>query len=123
MDAEERAEVRQMIHDVLSGWQARTESYMETTNGELKGIHSQFERLNGTVRTHQTVIDQNLPHTVAHCTQAPTIKKLEESMVTTKALNVFFWKLIAGLSGLATAGIAAWKFILYLQHMGAAGAV
>lgn len=122
MDAQERTEVRDMIHGILSGWNARTESYMYTTNDSLKNIADHLKTLNGTVAKHQTTIDQNLPHTIAHCTQKETIESIEKALVklnadvvTRKALNGLFWKLFGAIGGSVGILIAVWEFFLKVK--------
>jgi hypothetical protein len=122
MDVQERAEVRDMIHGILSGWNARAESYMSTTNNSLNNIDTHLKTLNHTVAKHQTVIDKNLPHTIAHCTQKDTIESIEKTLVklnadvvTRKALNGLFWKLFGAIGGSVGILIAVWEFFLKVQ--------
>lgn len=119
MDAQERTEVRDMIHDILSGWNARTESYMYTTNDSLKNIADHLKTLNGTVAKHQTTIDQHLPHSEVHCVQKgkidtmeKTLVRLDEKVVTRKALNTTIWKLFGGLIAAGGLIFAIWEFII-----------
>jgi hypothetical protein len=119
MDAQERAEVREIIHGILSGWNARTESYMITTNNSLNNIDTHLKTLNGTVAKHQTTLDQNLPHSEVHCVQkdkieemGETLVRLDEKVVTRKSLNATIWKLFGGI--IATGGLVftIWEFFL-----------
>ncbi len=46
-----------------------------------------LDKLNGSVARHEKVIDENLPHNIAHCPQAQTIETLKNNMVTEKAVK------------------------------------
>ncbi|TSA51970.1 MAG: hypothetical protein D4R45_07720 [Planctomycetaceae bacterium] len=59
MDKEERGEVREMIHGILSGWQAQTVAREELTNVHLSGIRDHLERLNGSVKNNADDIEDN----------------------------------------------------------------
>ena len=104
METGERAEVRDMIHGILAGWNARTEAYMVTTNASLNEVNKHFENLNGSVARHEKIINQNIPHTIAQCPQVDNIKELRDNMVSTKTMNGFVWKIIAAMGVLFTIG-------------------
>jgi len=87
MTQKDRTEIRDMIHDILSGWQAGTISREEVTNVSLKNIDGHLARLNGSVIEHSKLINENLPHSIAHCLQAKDIETLKENMVTEKAVK------------------------------------
>jgi hypothetical protein len=82
MDADERHEVREMIHGILSGWEAATIARDDVTNANLTGIKERLDRINGTVARHETVISENLPHDIANCPQADTIQEIRDNMIT-----------------------------------------
>ena len=87
MTIEERGEIRDMIHGILSGWHAETVAREEVTNVHLKNIEDHFRRLNGSVAKHEKTINENLPHSVVHCPQAIKIKELEDNMITSKVVK------------------------------------
>lgn len=87
MDATERTEVREMIHDVLSGWQAATVAQNDITNTSLKEIKDHLKELNGKVAKHQQIITENLPHNVSHCTQSENIEALKKAVVAKQAFE------------------------------------
>jgi dsDNA-specific endonuclease/ATPase MutS2 len=51
---------------------------------EIKG---RLDRLNGNVARHEKIINENLPHDVSMCTQSDAIKKLQDNMVTERAVK------------------------------------
>jgi len=87
MTQKDRTEVRDMIHDILSGWEAKTESREEIINLNLIDIKDHLKKLNGTVASHTRIIADNLPHTIVHCPQAEIIEKLNNNMVSEKAVK------------------------------------
>jgi hypothetical protein len=87
MDDKQRKQVREMLHDVLGVYQARNESAIDVTNSELKHINDHLEDLNNSVAKHEKIINENLPHTVAHCPQENVIEKLKENMISGKAIR------------------------------------
>lgn len=86
MDSTERTEVREMIHDVLSGWHAETVAREEVTNMLLKNINDHLGRINGSVARHEKIIIDNLPHTIANCPQNEKIQEIRDDMITIKTL-------------------------------------
>ena len=87
MTQKDRGEVREMIHDVLSGWEANTVAREEITNMALIRIDKHLEKLNGTVERHENTITANLPHNISHCPQAETIQVLKANMISEKAVK------------------------------------
>jgi hypothetical protein len=51
---------------------------------EIKG---RLDKLNGSVARHEKVINENLPHSVAHCPQSGMIDELKKNMVTERAVK------------------------------------
>lgn len=90
-----------MLHDILSGYQARNESAFDTFNLGLQKIDRHLEKLNGSVATHERIINQNLPHNIAHCSQAENIERLKENMITGKAIRNYIYGAI-GIMGTLT---------------------
>lgn len=81
------AEIKDILHDILGGYQARNESALETINISLDKIDKHLEKLNGKVAEHEKVINVNLPHNIALCPQADNIKSLQENMITSKTVK------------------------------------
>ncbi len=46
-----------------------------------------LDRLNGSVAKHEKIINENLPHNIAHCPQADIIEDLTKNMVSEKAVK------------------------------------
>jgi hypothetical protein len=82
MEAQERSEIREMIHGILSGWEANTIARDDLTNERLKNIADHLGRLNGSVAKHEEKINGNLPHTIANCAQKDTIQEIRDKMIT-----------------------------------------
>ena len=81
MTAKERIEVKELLHDILSGWQARTDSQIEVTNNSLSNIEVHLEKINGKVSEHEKIININLPHNISLCPQNAIINDLKTSMI------------------------------------------
>lgn len=101
MTQKDRTEVQEMLHGILSGWKASYESHVEVTNTTLQKIERHLDKLNGTVASQQKVIDQNLPHNIAHCAQVKNIEELKENMITGKAIRNYIYGAI-GIMGALT---------------------
>ena len=86
MTQNDRTEVREMIETTLGGWHSETVIREVTTNKSLDKIEKHLEGINSKVQKHQTVIDQNLPHTVTNCVQADTIQEIRDNMISRKAI-------------------------------------
>jgi hypothetical protein len=87
MTKQDRSEVREMIHDILSGWQAATIAREDVTNEALKNINDHLGRINGSVGRHEQKINDNLPHTIANCAQKTTIEEIRDNMISGKAVR------------------------------------
>ena len=87
MTIEERGEVRDMIHDILSGWEANTVAREEITNISLVKIDKHLEKINNKVAEHEKTINTNLPHNISHCSQTEIIKTLTDNMITSKTVK------------------------------------
>jgi hypothetical protein len=87
MTPTDRTEVREMIHGILSGWQAGTTAQNDITNAGLKDIKDHLAKLNGSVLEHAKIIAANLPHTISHCPQTETIKEIRDKVVTINAVE------------------------------------
>jgi len=87
MNKQARDEVREMLHDILSGYQALNISNADVINNSLVKIENHLSKINGTVAEHTRIIISNLPHTIAHCPQVEDIEELKKNMVSSKDFN------------------------------------
>jgi uncharacterized DUF497 family protein len=81
MTTPERTEVREMIHGILSGWQAATIARDDLMNNHLGIISERLDKINGSVAKHEKLITENLPHTILHCTQADSIETIKKVLL------------------------------------------
>lgn len=84
METQERQEVREMIHGVLSGWEAATIAREELLNVNLTGIKEHLVKLNGSVAKHENIINGNLPHTIVNCAQKDIIQEIRDTILKDK---------------------------------------
>jgi hypothetical protein len=98
MTKEERTEIREMIHGMLSGWEANTISREEITNVRLGEISEHLKRINGSVAKHEKIINDNLPHNITHCPQAEKIAELDRNMISDKSVKKTLYTGIAIIS-------------------------
>ena len=84
METQERQEVREMIHGVLSGWEAATIAREELLNVNLTGIKEHLVKLNGSVAKHEGIINGNLPHTIVNCAQKDIIQEIRDTILKDK---------------------------------------
>ena len=87
MDKDQREQVREMLHDVLSGYHAKVDAQNTITNDALIRIDKKFEKLNGSVAENRKVINENLPHTIDKCPQTEVIESLKVNMISGKAIK------------------------------------
>lgn len=82
MEQNERTEVRDMIHDVLEGWQQATVERENLIHASLNSIDKHLAKLNGSVAEHSKAIEElhtnNRLH-IVDCPAMPKIEKLEEN--------------------------------------------
>lgn len=95
MTKTDRAEVREMLHDILAGHQATNESAINVTNVALRDINEHLKEINGTIRNHEIIIAKNLPHTIVNCVQSETIREIRENMISAQAVRKAIYKGIA----------------------------
>lgn len=81
MTQNDRSEVREMIQGVLSGWHDATAEREKLIYLSLNNIDSHLEKLNGKVNLHEKTILKNLPHSIDHCLQVGTIKKIRDVVI------------------------------------------
>lgn len=82
MTVQDRTEVREMIHGILSGWQAQTTAQNDVTNASLDKIEKHLVRINGSIASHEKIISANLPHNVSLCPQEPIIKEIRDKIIS-----------------------------------------
>ena len=87
MTQQDRSEVREMIHGILSGWEAQTVAREDLISMSLQNIDSHLGKINGKVQEHERIIIKNIPHTIDHCPQDATIKEIRDNMVSGKAVK------------------------------------
>jgi len=76
---------------------------------EVKG---RLDKLNGSVARHEKVINENLPHSVAHCPQSGMIEELKKNMVTERAVKK---TLYIGFAIICAVIAALWGIIEIIQ--------
>ena len=116
MEAEERTEVRNIIHDILEGWQEATVQREKATiarenliHQSLNSIDTHLQKLNGSVAEHTFAITDLKRKDDLHivdCPVMPLVKKLDKEVETLKieAFTVWIrqhWKLSIFLSVLS----------------------
>lgn len=77
MTNKDRNEIKDMIHDILSGWHSETVAREEVTNMNLDSIKEHLKKINGKVSEHEKIINVNLPHNIALCPQRKIIMDLD----------------------------------------------
>jgi len=87
MEAQERTEVREMLHDILAGWQATNTAQADMTNLALGEIKEHLMKLNGKVADHEKLINIHLPHSVRNCVQTEVLEDLKKNMISGKAVR------------------------------------
>ena len=87
MEAEERSEVRDMIHDILDGWHEASVSREKLIYISLNNIDNHLEKLNGKAASHEKIINENIPHTFVHCVQAKIIEEIKDIVTGNKAVE------------------------------------
>ena len=90
MTQKDRTEVRDMIHGMLSGYQAGITAQNDITNLTLGEIRDHLKILNGTVKEHAEKISDLKIKNDLHITECPAMDKidhLEKEMVSEKAVK------------------------------------
>jgi hypothetical protein len=108
MTKNDRAETREMIQDIISVLQHDLMQQSNITNTSLAKIDKHLETLNSKVASHEKIINQNLPHTNANCTQAKVITEIRDNMISTGSMRK---TIIASIT--ATGTVFSILFILY----------
>lgn len=76
MTQNDRSEIRDMIHGILSGWQAATIAREDVTNNNLSKIDKHLEKLNGTIADHTRAISELKLKDDLHIVECPAMPKL-----------------------------------------------
>lgn len=50
-------------------------------------VKARLDKLNGSVAKHEKIINEHLPHSIDHCPQVRVIERLQENMITSKAVK------------------------------------
>ena len=108
----DRTEVRSMINDVLMGWHSDTVSREVLTNIALDKIEKHLEKINNKVSEHEKIININLPHNISLCPQVVTIKKLEENMITGRALRTYIFAGFGIMGTLFSVGFIIYQIVI-----------
>jgi tetrahydromethanopterin S-methyltransferase subunit B len=102
MTQQDRGEVREMIHGILSGWEAATVAREDLIGVSLKNIEEHLGKINGKVSEHEKIININIPHSIDKCPQKDTIKEIRDNMITNKGVRTTIFTAIVGASALVT---------------------
>lgn len=115
MTPQARAEVREMLTDILGGYQEAQKLRDEAAakrevliNISLNNIDGHLVKLNGKVAEHEKVINVHLPHTIQHCPQTEAIEELKKTQISAKAV---YTAMIVGIG--ATGTLFSIGFVLY----------
>jgi hypothetical protein len=87
MDPVDRAEVREMLLDIISGPLEKINGQYRLVSAQLSNIDIQTTKTNSTVARHDIIINENLPHTTANCPQQDKILEIRDSMISGKAIR------------------------------------
>ena len=87
MTQQDRGEVREMIHGILSGWEAATIAREDLIGSSLKNIETHLAKINGKVAEHEKILNINIPHTIDKCPQKGTIQEIRDNMITNKGIT------------------------------------
>jgi hypothetical protein len=50
-------------------------------------VKARLDKLNDSVARHEKIINEHLPHSIAHCPQVKAIEELQDNMITSKAVK------------------------------------
>ena len=78
MTQKDREEVREMIHGMLSGYQALITSQNDITNLALGEIKEHLKRLNGSVKEQANDIEELKVADVKHIAECPAMPKIDK---------------------------------------------
>ena len=86
MNVADEKKTRQIFTDLIAPHLVTQASDIKQTNIALFKIEQHLEKINNKIEDHDKIITENLPHTVAHCSQIETIKKIRDNMISRKAI-------------------------------------
>lgn len=113
MTTEERAEVRQMLTDILSGHHEELKGRLNVIQANLVRVETQTTKTNGRVTAIEDKIEilekEEIKHTV-NCPNVVRIKSLEDAEISRKAIVKFVvgGAALAGTIGGLVAVIVNW---------------
>lgn len=81
MTPNDRTEVREMIHSTLEGWEKATVARESMTLIALEKIEGHLRKINGSIASHDKIINANLPHNISLCPQAPVIEEIRDTII------------------------------------------
>ena len=88
MTAEDRAEVRTMLTDIIAGPLENINGKIRLMSNQLTNIEIQTTKTNGTVSRHEKLITENLPHNESHCTKTEDIEAIKLTLSKTDGIDV-----------------------------------
>jgi hypothetical protein len=94
MEPNDRAEVRQMLTDIMEGHLQKIEGQYRLMTNQLSNIEIQTTKTNGRVtdlernlKKLEKEVSEDLPHSIDGCPQGPTITELRDNMVTSRVIR------------------------------------
>ena len=90
MTKEDHTEVGEVVHSIVGGYHAKVDAQNIVTNAALIEIKDHLKELNNKVASHEKIINQNLPHNIAHCTQTDTIQEIRDNLISRRAVITAF---------------------------------
>lgn len=115
MDVESRAEVRELLYDVLSGHSKEMKGRFDLIDSELKNIHFQTTKTNGRVIILENKVENLEREGISHfvnCPQIPRINELEKYEFSRKAVYKFIGILWGTTLGIIGATVAIIELVL-----------
>jgi len=92
MTTDERREMREMLHEILSGYQALNESQYTVMDVKLDGINKRLDTLNGktqkTVERVEVLEKAEALHTVT-CPNLTRIRTIEDNQLSVKSVKTW----------------------------------
>jgi len=86
MNVADEKKTRQIFTDLIAPHLVTQASDIKQTNITLLKIEQHLEKINNKVADHRKIINENLPHTIVHCSQIETIGKIRDNMISRKAI-------------------------------------
>jgi DNA-binding ferritin-like protein len=92
---------KQLIEEMFRGQTKYLHAQFETIHENFDKVNNRLDKLNGKVAEHEKTLNQNIPHTVAHCAQSEVITDLRDNMVTSRGIKKVMIASITGASAVA----------------------